>query len=69
MGAPHKPELLGLSPKSVQSGKSVASEQESVTVGALTPQKLASTKSQGFSYRFADFCDKRVRDKNVNNTD
>lgn len=69
MGAPHKPELLGLSPKSVQSGKSVASEQASVTVGAFTPQKLASTESQGFSYHFADFCDKRVRDKNVNNTD
>ena len=69
MGAPHKPELLGLSPKSVQSGKSAASEQASVTVGAFTPQKLVSTESQGFSYRFADFCDKRVRDKNVNNTD
>ena len=69
VGMLSNPVLLGLSLKSVWSGKLVASDQESVTVGAFTPQKLASTKTQGFSYCFADFHDKRVRDKNVNNTD
>lgn len=46
------PVLLGLSLMSVWSGKLVASEQDSVTVGAFTPQKLASTKTHGFSLHF-----------------